>query len=229
MIYNMDCVEGMRRFVDSDDVDLIIADPPFGIGEEKFDAMYNRDEQHVIDGYCVAPADYYKFCVDWLMECYRTLRPGGTIYVVSGYTHLIKVLGALEHVGFDMVNHIIWKYNFGVYTTRKFVSSHYHILYYTKRGGRRTFNERFADTKQSYADREDVWEIKRDYQQGGIKTKNRLPVALIYKMIQYSSDEGDLICDPFLGSGVTVRCAKALKRNIIGFERSREVYENCLS
>lgn len=114
-------------------MDLIIADPPFGIGEEKFDAMYNRDEQHVIDGYCVAPADYYKFCVDWLMECYRTLRPGGTIYVVSG---LIKVL---EHVGFDMVNHIIWK--FGVYTTRKFVSSHF-ILYKT-----RTFNERNRATR----------------------------------------------------------------------------------
>jgi site-specific DNA-methyltransferase (adenine-specific) len=134
----------------------------------------------------------------------------------------------------EELNHIIWKYNFGVYTKTKYVSSHYHILFYKKPGKRHTFNTyaRYGALEKSedggrlnYRDREDVWIINREYKPGQIKNKNELPTALLSKMIRYSSNEGDLICDLFLGGFSTAKVAIGLNRFATGFEISQKAYE----
>jgi site-specific DNA-methyltransferase (adenine-specific) len=235
IFYNGDCVTGAREHIPDNSVDLIITDPPYGINGDQLHQHYNRDEEFVVEGYVEVPAsEYGEFSLNWVKEAERILRPGGSIYIVSGYTNLYHILAALRETGLREVNHIIWKYNFGIYTSRKYVSSHYHILFYEKPGGERTFNlesrygagENAPDNGSlNYRDREDVWIINREYKPGKVKNKNELPTELLVKMIQYSSNEGDLVCDMFLGGFSTARVAIGLNRRATGFEISGQVFD----
>lgn len=234
--YNEDCIEGCRKRIPDNSVDVIITDPPYGIGGDKLHRHYNRKEKFVLDGYIEVPAEKYpEFTRAWTLEAARILRPGGSIYVVSGYTNLVHILTALQNTGLKEVNHIIWKYNFGVFTRKKFISSHYHILYYIKPGGDVTFNTecRYGlaekgkrDDSPNYRDREDVWIINRENKPGVAKNKNELPTELLKKMIQYSSCEGDLVCDLFLGGFSTASVALGLNRRALGFELSKTAFDH---
>lgn len=232
--YNGDCISGARATIPDGSIDLIITDPPYGIHGDRLHQHYNRQEDRVVGGYVEVPADEYgAFSLAWIREAERILRPGGSLYIVSGYTNLYHILHALRQTSLQEVNHIIWRYNFGVFTRRKYVSSHYHILFYEKPGGVRTFNAEarygFGEKGSeggslNYQDREDVWQINRRYQPGRIRNKNELPLALVIKMIQYSSNEGDLICDLFLGGFSTAKAAIGLNREVVGFEISAEIF-----
>jgi len=233
--WNENCIEGCKKHILSNKIDLIITDPPYGIKGDELHKHYNRDESNVVEGYIEVPLEKYeKFSIDWIKEAERILKPGGTIYIISGYSNLRYILNALAKTNLKEVNHIIWKYNFGVYTTRKFVSSHYHILYYVKPTLRHTFNLycRFDAEERTergnsanYCDREDVWIINREYKPGKIKNKNELPVKLLEKLIKYSSNVNDTICDLFLGGFSTAKVALLLNRNCIGFELNKIVYD----
>lgn len=234
MFYNEDCITGSQKYINDNSIDLIITDPPFAIKGDTLHKHYNRNEEFVVEGYVEIPQkDYADFSIRWIKEAERILKPGGSIYIISGYTNLIDILNALRTTNLKEINHIIWKYNFGIFTTRKYVSSHYHILYYEKPGRKREFNteSRYSLTAKqnkrslNYADREDVWIINREFKPGLIKNKNELPTKLLEKMIQYSSNEGDLICDFFLGGFSTAKVAKKLNRRIIGFEISKKIFD----
>lgn len=231
---NADCIDGAAAHLADNSVDLIITDPPYGIRGDQLHAHYNRDERFVVDGYIEVPAEQYNaFSRAWIAQAARVLKPGGHIYIVSGYSNLYDILDALRATDLREVNHLIWKYNFGVYTSTKYVSSHYHILYYQKPGGKRRFNaqsrfardERHADGgSANYKDRENVWTINREYKPGREKNKNELPKALLQKMLQYSSAEGDVVCDFFMGGCSTAAVAIAMNHRFIGFEKSSAIF-----
>jgi len=193
-IYHGDCIPGTRKLFADNSVDLIITDPPYGISGDKLHKHYHRKEATVLHGYVeIDKRDYFGFSLNWIKEAERVLRPGGSMYIVSGYSNLIDILNALRETKLREVNHIIWKYNFGVYTTKKYVSSHYHILYYVKPGGEITFNthSRYGPSEKeknggsiNYRDREDVWIINREYKPGQVKNKNELPNELLTKIMQ---------------------------------------------
>ena len=205
--------------VPSKSINLIITDPPFGIDFKENLGFYNRKSSNVITGYKeIEKENYYDFSYKWIKECYRILKDNGSIYIVSGWTNLRDILNAVYDVNFHIINHIIWKYQFGVYTKKKFVTSHYHILFCVKDPKNYKFNK-----IDKYP--EDVWIINRDYCPNRIKTPTRLPEKLVEKMILYSSDEGDIILDPFAGSGTVGYCAKKLNRNFICFEIVKEYVE----
>ncbi|MEN6610675.1 MAG: site-specific DNA-methyltransferase [Methanoregulaceae archaeon] len=234
LFYNEDCRNGAREHIPANSVDLIITDPPYGINGNSLHVHYNRDENGVIPGYTdIPPEEYGEFSREWIREAERILRPGGSLYIVSGYTNLYHVLHALRETSLREINHIIWKYSFGVFTSTKYVSSHYHLLFYEKPGRKRTFNtesrfgllEKGRDGRsENYRDRLDVWEIPREYKPGKRKNKNELPEALLVKMIQYSSSEGDLVCDFFLGGFSTAKVAIGMNRRALGFEISEEAF-----
>ena len=233
-IYHQDCTEGMK-LIPGHSIDLVITDPPFAIDFKAKRSNYNRIQSRVLEGYNeISKSKYYEFTLDWMRETYRLLKESGSMYVFSGWNNLKDILNALDELGFITVNHIVWKYQFGVVTQRKFVTSHYHCLYVCKNEQKRKFfpYARFGkgDKKETggslhYEDKEDVWYIKREYWNGDQKTPTKLPAELIRKILLYSSEEDDMILDPFLGSGQVAVVSKMLKRKYIGFEIVKEYYE----
>jgi len=193
-------------------IDLIITDPPFAIDFKAHRENYNRTGANVLEGYHEIPeAHYQEFTHRWMTEAARVLAPDGSMYVFSGWNRLHDILEGLDKAGFTTINHLIWKYQFGVFTKKKYVTSHYHILFVVKNPTRYTFNK-----IDHYP--EDVWVINREYWKGKKKTPTKLPLDLIKKILWYSSNDGDLVFDPFLGSGTVAVGAKTEGRRFLGFE-----------
>jgi site-specific DNA-methyltransferase (adenine-specific) len=234
-IYNIDCSEGMRKLIPDNSVDLVVTDPPFAIDFKAKRSNYNRTQSRVLEGYNeITQEKYYDFTLSWMKEVYRVLKNSGSMYVFSGWNNLKDILSVLDNLKFITVNHIIWKYQFGVVTRRKYVTSHYHCLYVCKNDKEREFFPFARHSKEAkhgngksihYEDKEDVWTINREYWHGDQKTPTKLPSELIRKMLLYSSKEGNIVLDPFLGSGQVAVVSKMLKRKYIGFEIVEEYYK----
>ena len=200
-------------------VDLIITDPPFAIDFKAQRLNYNRTGSNVIEGYQeILPEDYRVFTQRWIEEASRIISPSGSMYIFSGWNRLKDILEGIDSAGLFTVNHLIWKYQFGVFTKNKFVTSHYHILFVTKNKKNYTFNK-----IDHYP--EDVWEIKREYWKGKKKTPTKLPSEIVRKILMYSSNPGDLVFDPFFGSGTVPITANQERRRFIGFEIVPDYYE----
>ncbi|MEM1602986.1 MAG: site-specific DNA-methyltransferase [Candidatus Bathyarchaeia archaeon] len=190
--------------------DLIFADPPFGINFRGNLATYNRipDATSYVE---VSREEYPKFIRELAEWCYRNLKPNGSMWLISGWNNLRYVLDAVEDAGFIQLNHVIWKYQFGVFTRRRFVTSHYHLLLLVKDEENYTFNK-----PEHYP--EDVWIIKRPYHRGEKTAGNELPDDLVERCVKTSSNEGDFVVDPVLGSGTTMRVCLKLNRRCLGIE-----------
>lgn len=237
-LYQMDCVQGMRQ-MESESVDLGIFDPPFAINFKGKKANYNRKESNVIQGYQdVNASTYHAWTFQWMMEAKRVLKPSGGMFVVSGWTHLRDVLNVSHELDLHLINMVVWKYNFGVYTKKKFVTSHYEILYLCKDSKERTFQRTafFQDgeifeegpskgRKKQYADMEDVWPISRENWSGYKKSATKLPRKLIEKMLGYCSLPGDLVVDGFCGSGQVPFIAREMGRRYVAFEIEEETFK----
>ena len=233
-IYNCDCIQGMKS-VPKNKIDLVITDPPFAINFRAKKANYNRKQSHVLEGYNeISAENYYDFTLEWMSQVHRILKESGSMYLFSGWNNLKEILMAIDDVGFHLVNHIIWKYQFGVVTKNKYVTSHYHCLYVCKNDKKRKFFpfKRFSKDAKSedghslhYKDKEDVWEIKREYWTGDKKTPTKLPAEIIEKILFYSSKKNDVVLDPFLGSGQVAMVSKMHGRQFCGFEIVKDYYK----
>lgn len=233
-LYNEDCLIGAPKIPDRS-VKLGIYDPPFGINESSFDKHYKRDAAHVIEGYQEAPQDqdYGEWTLKWMTEAQRILSNDGSMFVIMGHTNLRHVLNAAVKLNLIEVNHIIWKFNFGVNTTKKFVTSHYHVLYYSKTKDRLfntycRFGSQERDEENSsalYRDLEDVFYIHKEYSPGEEKNENKLPTELIKKLILYTTNENDMVCDFFMGNFTTAYAALGLNRRVVGFEINKYSYD----
>jgi site-specific DNA-methyltransferase (adenine-specific) len=232
-IYNKDCIVGMKT-IPNEKIDLVVTDPPFAINFKAKKSNYNRIASRVLSGYDeIKVEDYYDFTNAWMAEAYRILKKSGSMYVFSGWNNLKDILTALDDNNFTTINHIIWKYQFGVVTSKKFVTSHYHCLFVCKDDKKRKFfpysrfkkNAKTSDGQSlHYRDKEDVWIIKREYWTGDDKTPTKLPAEIIKKILEYSSEKNDLVLDPFLGSGQVAVISKMLGRQYLGFETVKEYY-----
>jgi len=206
-----DCIEGMK-LLPTKSIDQIIADPPFGIKFTGKEQMYNRVDRNVVDGYVEVPQEEYdQFTYAWISELPRIMKDTSTAYIFSGWTNLELVLAAARRAKLKLINHIIWKYQFGVFTQKKFVTSHYHLLLLAKNENNYFFNKVIHYPQ-------DVWNIKREYHHKQEKNGTKLPSELVQKCLDFGSKPGDLILDPFMGNGTTAEVAKANFRHFIGFE-----------
>jgi len=231
-----DARDGMSGLAEGS-VDFIFADPPFGLKQMaggKIEKAYNRKKRFVLDGYTEIHPDHYDtFTREWVREAFRVLRPGGGLWVMSGWTHAHTVHRAILNQGFLLVNKVIWHYNFGVWTTRKCVTSHYEMFYACKPPDRlRTFNRALgndhtyerAERQVDYRWRQDVWDIPREYRPGQVKNITKLPNLLVRKVLAMTTNPGDLILDPFVGNGTTYAEGFGMGRRVIGFEVNKAAY-----
>jgi site-specific DNA-methyltransferase (adenine-specific) len=209
-IYYEDCIQGMRG-IPKDSIDLVIADPPFGIDFDGKSSVYNRNERLVVEDYEEVNGSYAEFTNRWISELPRVLKEEGSAYIFSGWTNLEPVLSSARKVGLATLNHIVWHYPFGVFTKRRFVTSHYHVLLLVKNPKSYFFNK-----IEHYP--EDVWPVKRTYRAGEVKNSTKLPLEVVKRCIEFSSKPGDLILDPFMGNGTTAVAAKSSWRHFLGYE-----------
>ncbi len=207
--------------------DLIIADPPFGIEFNKSSHEYGAKEYKLYRDR-MSKQEYFDFCKKWLDASYEALVAHGSMYVISGWSNLSALLNAVDESLFELRNHNIWYFSWGVYTKKRFVTSHYHVLFLVK-DGKYKFNK-----QRSYE--EDVWEFP-EYNRGNDPHRIKghpcqLPIALLDKMVRTSSDEGDWVGDIFSGSGGTTLACRLAKRNVIAIEKdpdyARIVREKCM-
>jgi len=190
----MDCIDGMS-LIPSERIDLIITDPPFAIDFCAQRSNYNRTGSRVLEGYNeISSEKYLEFTQLWMKQAFRVLSEHGSAFIFSGWNNLKDILIAADDIGFVTVNHIIWKYQFGVVCKRRFVTSHYHCLFLCKDDKKRKFFNcsRYGPDSRStnggslrYQDMEDVWNIKREYWHGDKKTPTKLPAELIVKILIY--------------------------------------------
>ncbi len=217
-VYYTECIAGMKHLPKSC-VNLVIADPPFGIEFDGLSSVYNRNDSLVIPGYEEVQGSYADFTKQWMAELPRVMRRDASAYIFSGWTNLDAILNAARDAGLTILNHLIWHYPFGVYTRRRFVTSHYHIILLVKNPKSYFFNK-----IENYP--EDVWIIKRKYRTGLTKNSTKLPLEVVTKCIDFSSRPGDLILDPFIGNGTTAVASKSAFRHFIGFELNTKLKQH---
>lgn len=206
-------------------VDLIVADPPWALGRadarSAYRRTYGRDHHQVIGGYVeVDPDQYAEFTATWIAAASAALRPGGYLAVVTGAQQAARVQVLAEDVaGLTYVNSIAVARQFGLYSTRRFVHQHHTVTLLTRGpldSPLRTFHRPpelpRGRTGQIYA--VDVWTDLPDERRRGLpRYDNALAPALVSRVIRSTTDEYDLVVDPFLGSGTTaVACLQTRRR-----------------
>ena len=216
-------------------VDLIFADPPYNL--QLKDTLYRPDQTTVeavtndwdhFENYSI----YDKFSSAWLSECKRILRDGGALWVIGSYHNILRLGTSIQNIGFWILNDIIWHKTNPMPNFRgtRFTNAHETLLWCTtSRNIKYTFNyqhlKELNEGKQMRSD----WYIpicsgKERLRKNNNKRSHptQKPEALLYRIILASSKKGDLILDPFLGSGTTAVVAKKLQRNFIGIEQDKE-------
>jgi site-specific DNA-methyltransferase (adenine-specific) len=197
--------DGTKVPLPSEFADMVAADPPFGIDFDGRSSVYNRKKDNVLGTYLEIEIEEIEPAVG---EMVRILKPTGSLWLVMGWNSLRFWENAAAKFGLYQLGHVIWKYQFGVYTKKRPVTSHYHLLVFTKHRTRWTWNQQGYD--------EDVWVIKRPYQVGGLKYPNKLPDEVARQMIIRSSKPGDVVVDTFTGSGTIVKVAEECGRVGVG-------------
>ena len=177
--------------------------------------------------------DHEGFVSRWMKEAKRVLKPSGSMYVFSIWKLLKPYLITIDDLDLNLINHIIWKYQFGSFVLTKYVTSHAHVLYVAKRDKdrNRTFNTygRYAPDDRTlrggsahYLDKQDVWDIKQEYWRGEDKVSSKIPKEVINKILDYSTNEGDVVFDPFSVVGQVAYVSGAKKRKYIAFENDKD-------
>ncbi len=224
-----DCIEIMRE-MPNNSVDLIFADPPFNIGL-KYD-NYNDNRSY---------EDYYYWSKEWISETYRILKNTGSIYIAIGDEFAAEINVILKKTGFCFRNWIIWYYTFGQNQRKKFNRAHTHIFYFTKDKENFIFNDdeiRVPSARQlKYNDKrahpkgkvpDDVWEISRVCGTFNERIGNhpcQMPESLLERIIKASSNVGNLVFDPFGGTGTTAAVAKKQNRNYLTIDISKTYFD----
>ncbi len=225
-----DCVEAMNELPEKS-VDLIFADPPYNLQLQqelwrpnmtKVDAV-NDDWDH-FDSF----AAYDRFTRNWLKAARRVLKDTGAIWVIGSYHNIYRVGAILMDLGYWILNDVVWVKTNPMPNFRgvRFTNAHETLLWAQKKqGARYTFNyqamKSLNDDRQMRSD----WELpicsgKERIRINGEKAHStQKPEALLYRVIQSTTNPGDVVLDPFFGSGTTGAVAKKLHRRWIGVER----------
>lgn len=219
-----DCTKELKK-IESNTVDLIIADPPYNVGKD----YGNKSDKQDFD-------EYIAFTKEWLTECHRILKKNGTIYIFIGFRYISYLYQILEKdLKMNFVNWISWHYTQGIGKTKGFSPRHDDILMFSKSASYKFNLDEIRVPQKFYrkvnnmrgANPGDVWEVSHIHycQKNRQEHPTQKPEALVERMVLASSSEGDMVVDPFSGSGTTLRVCQQLNRNAVGIEINPEYVE----
>lgn len=247
LLYQGDCLALLGQ-MDSAQVDLVFADPPFNIGYD-YDIYDDRKQA----------SDYLNWSNRWMGEVFRVLKADGSFWLAIGDDFAAELKIRSRDLGFTCRSWVIWYYTFGVNCKRKFNRSHTHLFHFVKDTKNFTFNADairvpsarqlvYADSRADESGKlpDDTWVLRPQDLTDGFEPGDdtwyfprvcgtfkerkgfhgcQMPEQLLGRIIKVSSHPGDLVLDPFAGSGTTLVVAKKLGRRWIGFELSKNYVE----
>ncbi|MGE5251136.1 MAG: site-specific DNA-methyltransferase [Bacteroidota bacterium] len=228
-----DCIDILRSFPENS-VDLIFADPPYNLQLRKDLYRPNMTRVDAVDeGWDKFESfeEYDAFTRSWLSACRRVLKDTGTLWVIGTYHNIYRVGALLQDLDFWILNDILWIKNNPMPNFRgvRFTNAHETLLWAQKsRGAKYTFNHRAMKGLNDDLQMRSDWSIplatgRERIKDQGIKAHpTQKPEALLYRVILATSHPGDVVLDPFFGSGTTGVVAKRLGRNFIGIERDEQ-------
>jgi modification methylase len=227
------CVDVLADFP-AESVDLIFADPPYNLqlhqelwrpNHTKVDAV--DDDWDQFDGF----AAYDAFTRGWLRACQRVLKRTGTLWVIGSYHNIHRVGTILQDMGFWTLNSVVWVKTNPMPNFRgvRFTNAHETLLWVQKeQGAPYTFNHHAMKGLNGGKQMRSDWHLpvctgsERLRVNGEKAHSTQKPEALLYRVIQASSDPGDVVLDPFFGTGTTGAVAKRLHRHWIGIEQEKK-------
>jgi modification methylase len=232
-ILHGDCIEILKSLPENS-VDLIFADPPYNLqlrndlyrpNMTKVDAV--NDGWDRFDNF----AEYDAFTREWLSAAQCVLKNTGTIWVIGSYHNIYRVGAIMQDLGFWILNDLVWikKNPMPNFRGVRFTNAHETILWaQKKKGAKYTFNHKSMKALNEDLQMRSDWNLplvtgnKRIKQNGTKAHSAQKPEALLYRVIMASSNPGDVVLDPFFGTGTTGAVAKKLGRNWIGIERDKK-------
>ena len=224
-----DSLEVLKK-IEAKSVSMVFADPPYFLSSGGTTcingkrASVNKGEWDTTKGF----DEKHEFNKEWLSLCKSVLEDNGTIWVSGTYHNIYSVGYALEELGFKILNNVTWRKvnpppNLGC---RVFTHSTETILWAKKdlKNNRHTFNYKLMKQMNKGKQMKDVWETpcitKKEKTHGSHPTQK--PISILQKIVLASTNEGDTVLDPFLGSGTTALACKQLNRKCVGIEIEEE-------
>jgi DNA modification methylase len=232
-ILHGNCIEILRSLPENS-VDLIFADPPYNLQLRNDLYRPNMTKVNAVnDGWdhFKGFAEYDTFTREWLSASRRVLKETGTIWVIGSYHNIYRVGCILQDLGFWILNDIVWIKGNPMPNFRgvRFTNAHETIIWAQKKqGARYTFNYKTMKALNGDLQMRSDWNLnlatgKQRIRANGTKAHStQKPEALLYRVIMASSNPGDVVLDPFFGTGTTGAVAKKLGRNWIGIERDKK-------
>jgi modification methylase len=232
IILQGDCVAELSRLPTAS-VDLVFADPPYNL---QLEGQLTRPDASLVDAVdddwdkFGSFAEYDRFTEAWLREAQRVLKPNGTLFVIGSYHNIFRVGATLQDLGFWILNDVIWRKANPMpnFRGRRFTNAHETLIWASRDAKARKYTFNYEALKAGNEDcqvRSD-WFLplctgqERLKDGAGRKTHpTQKPESLLARVILSASNPGDVILDPFFGTGTTGAVARKLGRRYIGIER----------
>ena len=237
VVINGDCIEAMNKFP-KNSIDLIFADPPYNLqlggdlhrpNNKKVDAV--DDDWDKFNSF----SHYDDFTLKWLKAAHRVLKKDGSIWVIGSYHNIFRVGYIMQNIGFWILNDIIWRKTNPMpnFKGRRFTNAHETLIWASKSNeSKYKFNYAALKELNEGLQMRSDWLFpvcngkERLKNSEGIKVHpTQKPEALLHRVILSSSENNDLILDPFFGTGTTGVVAKKLGRQFVGIEKELEYYK----
>ncbi len=226
-----DCIAAMNR-LPAGSIDLIFADPPYNL---QLKGDLHRPDNSLVDAVddhwdqFASFAAYDKFTHDWLAAARRLLKPNGAIWVIGSYHNIFRVGAALQDQGFWVLNDVVWRKSNPMpnFRGKRLTNAHETLIWASKeQASKYTFNYEALKALNDGVQMRSDWVLpictghERLKNDAGDKAHpTQKPESLLHRILLATTNPGDVVLDPFFGTGTTGAVAKMLGRDFIGIER----------
>ena len=229
-----DCIQELKK-IPSNSVDMVFADPPYNLQLNNRLVRPDNTTVDAVDDYWdkfESMSAYDDFSFKWLNEVKRVMKDDATIWVIGSYHNIFRVGTVLQNLGFWILNDIVWVKNNPMpnFKGTRFTNAHETLIWASKSSkSKYTFNYEAMKALNDGLQMRSDWNLpictgnERVKDENGEKLHStQKPESLLHRVILSSSNVGDVILDPFFGSGTTGAVAKKLGRNFIGIEQDKK-------
>ena len=235
-IINGNSLEILKK-IPSNTFDLVFADPPYNLQIGK---KLKRPDDSKVNGVndkwdqFESFSDYDNFCKEWLTECKRVLKDNGSIWVIGTYHNIFRLGYHIQNKGYWMLNDVIWRKNNPMPNFRgtRFTNAHETLIWASKnKNSKYTFNYQSLKCLNDDLQMRSDWTLpicngsERIKRNGKKVHSAQKPESLLHRILLASTNKGDFVFDPFLGTGTTAVVAKKLGRNYFGVEKEKKYFQ----